>query len=283
MNLKDNKRYAGLEVEPGTYIPDVGIDYPTENPLDKLVKMKIVKEIKFDETYPFLDTSLGYKIRRDAFYLLFLPLVRVYSWVRYGVRYHGRENLRKYRAQLANGAITVCNHCFLLDAALVSFAVRHRIWFPSLNEQLASDKAMLIRPFGGIPLADGSFSAQKKFYEAFDEIHRRKGWIHVFPEARSWHYYKPVKPFQSGAFSMALKYDVPIVPVNISYRERKGFRKLLEKPGVPLLTVTIGEPIFPDKSAPRKKEIVRLAAQAHASICKLAGITKNTWPAVANE
>lgn len=82
---------------------------------------------------------------------------------------------------------------------------------------------------------------------------------------------------------MAYKYGVPLLPINISYRERKGIYKLFGKPEIPLLTVTIGEPVFPDKTKPRKTEVDRMLREAHARICSLGGIIENPWPAYIDE
>lgn len=79
---------------------------------------------------------------------------------------------------------------------------------------------------------------------------------------------------------MAYKYDMPILPCVISYRERTGIYRLFGKKEEPLLTVTIGEPIFPDRSASRKSEVDRMRNEAHLRMEKMAGIEHNTWPIV---
>ena len=48
---------------------------------------------------------------------------------------------------------------------------------------------------------------------------------------------------------------------------------------MPLLTITIGEPILPDTTQPRKIEVERLREVAHTQMTKMAGITHNPWPA----
>ena len=134
---------------------------------------------------------------------------------------------------------------------------------------------------GGIPIpeAEAGMSAMKKFNEAFDEFHRRGWWFHIFPEACRWDMYKPLRPFQKGAFTMSYKYDKPLLPCVITYRERKGIFRLFGPKELPLLTVTIGEPIYPDTTQPRKTEVERLRDVAHAQMQEMAGITHNPWPA----
>lgn len=82
---------------------------------------------------------------------------------------------------------------------------------------------------------------------------------------------------------MAYKYNVPILPVNISYRERTGIFRLFAGKEIPLLTLTIGEPVFPDRRRSRKEEVDRLLRESHTAICELADIEQNPWPAFWDE
>lgn len=270
-----------LILKEGEYLPNTGTEYPTDNPLTRLVPTKQVREEVFDASYPFFDESFSYKLRRNFAYIFVADFVlRLLHTFKYGIRFEGREVLKKYRKEFRNGIISVSNHCYSLDGVAIHYALKHRIWIPMLSDLMTSSNGWLLRPFGGIPLPDGSLGAQKRFNEAFDTIHEKKGWIHIFAEARSWHYYKPVRPFQKGAFTMAYKYNVPIVPISISYRERKGVYKLFGPKEIPLITVRMGEPIFPDITQPRRAETERLLRDTHAAICKLAGIVQNPWPSV---
>ena len=91
--------------------------------------------------------------------------------------------------------------------------------------------------------------------------------------------YKPLRPFQKGAFTMSYKYGKPLLPCVITFRERKGIFRLFGPKELPLLTVTIGEPIIPDTTQPRKTEVERLRQVAHEQMTHMAGITHNPWPA----
>lgn len=273
-----------LKLREGEYLPDVGIEYPEDNPYTGMVHSEKLRDIKFDETYPYIDDSFSFKFQRCIAYGVVVNiLLRFANLFKFGLRFRGRAVLRKYRKEFSNGLVTVCNHCYPWDGAAVSMALRHRLWLPMLSDHFNGPQQWYLKYFGGIPVPDGSIAGLKKFNEAFDEVNRRKGWIHVFPEARNWHFYKPVRPFRKGAFTMAYKYGVPVLPLNISYRERTGIYKLFGKPEIPLLTVTIGEPVFPDTSKPRKLEVERLLTEAHGSVCRLGGIMENPWPAFLDE
>jgi len=87
-----------------------------------------------------------------------------------------------------------------------------------------------------------------------------------------------LRPFQKGAFTMAYKYNKPIIPFAVRYRPRTGIYRFLGPKNEPLTEVVIGAPIYPDTTQPRAVETERLLNVTHQTICRLAGITHNTWP-----
>lgn len=266
------------------YLPDLSIDYPEDNPTEQLVKIvyDTDQRITFDDTYPYLDQSKDFKWNHFKCYAGLFCGVFWINKLRYGVRVKNRSVMRRYRKEFRNGAITLCNHVYRWDAVSVLYAIRYRLtWIPVLAEHMMGTEKWFMRSIGGIPVPDNA-KGTRAFYKAFDELHERKQWIHFFPEARSWKFYAPIRPFQKGAFTMAYKYGMPILPCAISYRERKGIYKWFDKPEVPLITLTMCEPIFPDTTAPRKDEVDRLRDLAHSEMVKAAGIKENTWPSAAD-
>jgi 1-acyl-sn-glycerol-3-phosphate acyltransferase len=260
------------------YIPRLGIVYPDSPDMHMEGKKgKGMAEILVDENYPFLDKSPGFKIMSSLLYLGIFVLVFIVSPIRFGLRIEGRSILKKHRKLLKNGALTVSNHTLRWDLLMVLQAVRfRRLYFPAWKENLAGPDRNLIRLVGGIPVPS-SVHAIKNFNRAFDELHEKKKWFHVFPEGSNWHYYHFIRPFKKGMFTVAYKYNLPVIPMAISYRESRGLYKLFKK-GYPLITLRIGEPILPDLSRPRKEAAALLRAQTHRSIVELAGITNNPFP-----
>lgn len=123
------------------------------------------------------------------------------------------------------------------------------------------------------------YERHEEIYEAFDTLHEKKAWIHVFPEECRWDNYKPLRPFRKGAFIFAYKYQTPIIPMVISYRERTGLYKYFAK-NKPLYTITIGEPMYPNMEMPRKESVDEMRDRVHAKMVEMAGITHNPWPSV---
>ena len=279
-----NLQYEQLRVREGEYIPQTAMDYPQDNPFARTLFPKYTKQLAIDDKYPYLNDSVGYKFNLYLGYYVFLHLLlRIKLRVQMGLRIRGREVLKKHKEGLKNGAITIANHVYRLDCPCVLIAVNrtHNTRIPMFAPNFRTKDGYFMGIAGGIPIpeAEAGMSAMKKFNEAFDEFHRRGWWFHIFPEACRWDMYKPLRPFQKGAFTMSYKYNKPLLPCVITYRERKGIFRLFGPKELPLLTVTIGEPIYPDTTQARKTEVERLRNVAHAQMQHMAGITHNPWPA----
>lgn len=278
-----NKRYQDLTTEKDVYIPDVGIDYPEDDPYARLYKPVYDRNVVVDANYPYLNNSLKYRFFNWSMWGLLLKFgLGLKLRIQMGLRFKGRENLKKYKDVLSGGAITIANHMYRLDCPCVLLAVKakHTTRIPMFAPNFSTKDNFFLNVVGGVPIPpkEAGITAIKKFNEAFDEFHRRGYWFHIFPEAARWDFYKPLRPFQKGAFSMSYKYNMPLLPCVITYRERTGIYRLFGKKSLPLLRVEIGAPIIPDRTAPRGQEVERLREEAHHTMERMAGITHNSWP-----
>lgn len=279
-----NKQYEAMQVEQGVFVPSPAMDYPQENPYERTLFPEQIKHIEFDEHYPYLDDSLTNRLNiLWGYYFVLHIVLRLKLFIQMGLRIRGRGILKDYKQALAHGAITICNHVYRLDCPCVLIATKrtHNTRIPMFAPNFRTKDGFFMRLAGGVPIPDSTtnMSALKKFNEAFDEFNRRGWWMHIFPEACRWDFYKPLRPFQKGAFTMSYKYNKPLLPCVITYRERTGIYRLFGKKDMPLLTITIGEPILPDTTQPRKTEVERLREVAHNQMTKMAGISHNPWPA----
>lgn len=274
--IKDNPQYQALRVTPGTFIPDAGLDYPTDATI-RMVDPPHCNEFVMDEHYPYYEDSFHYRFNRFLCYLKNWALVYFLQKLIYGLKIEGREVMKKYEKEFAGGAITICNHAYKWDVPAIIMATRKTFYIPMFGRNMMTKDFWHMKYVGGIPVPS-SMAAMKKYNEAFDKHHELGHWFHVFPEGIRWDFYKPLKPFMKGAFTMAYKYNMPLLPLYINYRPRTGLRKWFGKADVPLITVTIGEPIFPDTSATRKEEVDRLLHTAHAQMLRMGGIIENPWP-----
>ena len=271
------------------YVPDLGLVYP-EKPDGRMTSFKIRHDVIVDKNYPFLDKTFKFKFLRCLGYLALFTLGPIVCFLRFGLKIEGRGNLRKHREILKNGAMTVCNHVQRWDFIFVVIAVRfHMMYFPVWKEQLKSSDAGLIRVVGGIPVPD-DIQTINYFNRAFDEIHAHKKWIHVYPESSRFDYFQPIRPFKKGVFTMAHRYDLPVLPLAISWRKPLRFpvtldnifRSLKGEKKLPMITIRIGEPVLIDKSLGRKEAVLKLRKDCHEAVVSLAGIRDNPYPAEGN-
>ena len=275
-------------------MPPVTIDYPEDDPYVGLYKPVYDRPYpEIDANYPYVDDSFKNRLRIWFGYNVVLRILGVVLRIKYGLRWKMegdphwsrcswtlRKRLRQY--DLRNGAITIANHCYRHDCASVLTSIHgsHRMRIPMFAPNFRTKDQFYLCVIGGIPIPapEAGMSAMKAFNAAFDEFNRRKYWFHIFPEAKRWDWYKPLRPFQKGAFTMAYKYNKPIIPFAVSYRERTGIWRLFGPKDEPCTQVIMGAPIFPDTTQPRAVETERLLNETHQTICRLAGIEHNTWP-----
>ena len=275
--------YGKLVNAPGTYVPETGTEYPKDDPFHRLLKVEVEDESKgkyrFDETFPYLDRSWNYKWNLFKGWFVEWFAVHLINRIKFGLRIRGRRHLRANRKALRHGGMAVCNHVMTFDAVCVNRAVRPfgRVWIPMFAKHFNGSKSWFMRYVGGIPVPENT-AGMRKFNEAFDTFHSRGQWMLVFPEAVRWDFYQPIRPFRKGAFTMAYRYGIPVVPCVISYRPRTGIWKLFGDKDLPLLTLTVCPPLIPDTTAPRRAEVDRLREEAHREMVQAAGILENPWP-----
>lgn len=254
--------------------------FPEQTDLHYL-HVKKNKGIVFDENYPYVDNSRAARRKRSLFRIATVAIGFPACAIRLNLRVKGKENLKKNKELLKNGVISISNHIHMWDylaimKTVAPFRTSILSWAPNIN----GENGTLIRLTGGIPLptdnARGSFACVK----AVKKLIQDGGWLHIYPEGCMWECYQPIRPFKTGAAYYSLSTGKPILPMAFSYRENGFFRKLLKCK--PSLTLTIGEPIFPEKLASAHDAKIQLTAECHRAVCKLAGIDpdENIYPPV---
>ena len=288
-----NKRYKDLKVTPGTYVPPVTMDYPEDDPYVGLYKPVYDRDFAaIDANYPYFDERFRNRWFMFWGYVFFLRPLGWLLRLRYGLRWRieGEQKWRRSSCgvrrwlrqfDLSRGAITIANHCYRHDCAsvLTTFHASYHTRIPMFAPNFRTKDQFFLRVVGGIPIPapEAGLSAMKAFNNAFDRYNELGYWFHIFPEAKRWDWYKPLRPFQKGAFTMAYRYNKPIIPFAVTYRERTGIWRFLGPKDEPLTQVIIGAPIYPDTTQPRAAETERLLKLTHETICRLAGIENNTW------
>ena len=162
----------------------------------------------------------------------------------------GLENLNG----IDSGAIITCNHFNPFDVFAVEYAFlnsNHR-WkklFKVIREgnytNFPGFYGYLFRNSNTLPLSSNT-KAMIEFVKAVDEILKDKQFILIYPEQSLWWNYKKPKKLKPGAFKIAAKNSVPIVPFFITMENSDK----IGSDGFPVMAyhIHIEKPIYPDKN-----------------------------------
>ncbi len=209
---------------------------------------------RVDARYRFINRNIFFRIGSWLlFYVIAIPLLDIVSLLFFGLKIHGKKNLR----YLKGGAVTVTNHVHYLDTPMVACTLFPRKpLFATLKSNLEIPVIRrLIRLLGGVPIPE-SPKALHAFLESM-RVQLLKGRIvHFYPEASLWPWYDGLRPFKNGAFHLAVKSGVPVVPMVFTFRDSKGlFSKLRKRPLVDLI---IGKPKYPAQSGTERKKMLEM-------------------------
>ena len=226
----------------------------------------------FDENYPYFDNSKGFKFKkwwvRVLLNLIVFPICPIYM----GLRIKGRKNLKKYKDVLANGAITVSNHIHMWDYIAVMKAIRPRkphvlVWAPNVR----GESGALVRLVGGIPIPDGNLAGKVACNKAIEQYLNDGGFLQIYAEGSMWECYPYIRPFHTGAASLACRLNKPILPIGFAFRKPSWFRKHIFKQEV-AITLTVGEPLFKDDNLAEGEQRIDLTKRVHNAVCLLADV-----------
>lgn len=182
-----------------------------------------------------------------------------------GCRIRGVENL-----PAKGGAIVAPNHLSWADPPAVEAAVNRRCWFMA-NHDLFSNPALRwwLPWFGAFPVHRGTMD-RDALRRA--ESHLKEGdLVCVFPEGGTT-ITGTLYPFEGGVAMMALRTDVPVVPVALTGTDRvlPADMKLRHAKGG--VTITFGKPIFPteiDPDLPRRQRVDELTQRIYDAVAAM--------------
>jgi len=216
------------------------------------------RKVKFDESYPFRPRNIFFRIWAAIFRAVAIAVFNPFMVLKYKMTTTGGKTLKKLRKK---GFIVTVNHVHMFDDLSIGtnlFCWR-KIYFTTLDRNIKRPMiGFFLRSLGGIPIPANSISGMKKFNEDVSYLLKHNKPVLYNPEAALWPYYRGVRPFKRGAFSMAVKNDVPVVPMAITFkRKQKRNGKFKYK-----LFFTIGDAIEIDKTLDEKAASEKMMRQA---------------------
>lgn len=134
---------------------------------------------------------------------------------------HGIENYEKIKD---TGAIITCNHFSIYDHYAVYRTIKK--YFPKGGQlykviregNYTSFKGLFgffFRHCNTLPLAENP-AVMIKFMKATGVLLKKSEKILIYPEQAMWPNYQKPRPMKSGAFRLAVRNDVPVLPVFIT-------------------------------------------------------------------
>lgn len=252
------------------YREQLGFNYPDKCD-EHMLEVKRVREIKFDSSYKFYDNSKIFKFKQFWLFVVIRVIIFPLMHLSHGLKITGKENIKKNKDKLSDGAITIANHVFMWDYLAVLKAIHpHVPYFPGWAKNFEGPNGPLIKTIGGIPIPENDFRGLVKFKKTLDYLFEKKHWIHFYPEGSMWYYYPDIRPFKPAIFKFAVIHNKPIIPLGFSFRKRRGLLKLFWN--MPCVNLKIGKPIYPNKNLPLNEAIDELHKKAYKVVQNLVGI-----------
>lgn len=166
----------------------------------------------------------------------------------------GIENLQSVKS----GAIITCNHFNPFDVFTVETVFRmskqskNKTLYKIIREgnytNFPGFYGFLFKNCNTLPLSSNN-NLIKKLLKAVDQILSSGDFILIYPEQSLWWNYQKPKPLKNGAFKMASKNNVPVIPIFITLTDSD----LIGNDGFPIKEyhVNIEKPIYPNEDLSR--------------------------------
>ena len=252
------------------YRHNLNYTYPDRSDAHMLT-LKTTHPIHLDKDYDYMPHGFWFRVKRFLVAILLHVVVFPLTHLTHGLRIYGRENLRRHKKELKNGAITVSNHVFMWDYLCVQKAIRpHISYFPAWKTNFESGFQPFMRILGGMPIPEGDIHAMAAFKQGMDKVVETGKWLHVFPEGSLWNFYPDIRPLKPAVFMYAAKYQKPMIAISMSFRPRKGWRKIFGKG--PFVDLHIAEPMYADPSLPVRAAADELRARVYRKMQEMNGI-----------
>ena len=173
----------------------------------------------------------------------------------------GMENLKN----VSTGAIVTCNHfnpfdCFTIEKVFrLSGKIEEKKLYTVIREGNYTNfpglYGFLFRNCDTLPLSSNK-RTMVEFMKAVDTLLQKGDFILIYPEQSMWWNYRKPKPLKHGAFKMAVRNNVPVIPIFITMNDSN----IIGNDGYPIqeYTVNIAEPIYPDENLTQREKTEKM-------------------------
>ena len=177
---------------------------------------------------------------------------------------NGLENL----SNVDTGAIVTCNHfnpfdCFTIEKVFrLSGKIEEKRLYKVIREGNYTNfpglYGFFFRNCDTLPLSSNK-RTMVEFMKAVDVLLQKGDFILIYPEQSMWWNYRKPKPLKPGAFKIAARNNVPVIPIFITMQNSEK----LDEEGFPIqeYIVNIAEPIYPDENISQKENTEKMLNQ----------------------
>lgn len=195
---------------------------------DHIIDMEMWEPFEFniDENYEYIKKGKIFEWYSNMLYYgVAMPVLYVLTKILYDLKIEGKENLQN----LETGAVSVSNHVLFLDCAMVGLALEDKkVYYTTLEDSFKIPIVRkLIKLLRAVPIPKEKRN-KLNFMQEIDKALQNGDIIHFYPEASLWPYYNKIRNFKTGAFHFAVKNNVPIIPMVISFRRPIGLRRVFK-------------------------------------------------------
>ena len=174
---------------------------------------------------------------------------------------NGMENLNK----ISTGAIVTCNHfnpfdCFTVEKVFrMSGKIEEKRLYKVIREGNYTNfpglYGFFFRNCDTLPLSSNK-RTMVNFMKAVDSLLQKGEFILIYPEQSMWWNYRKPKPLKHGAFKIAARNNVPVIPIFITMEDSD----IIGDDGFPVqeYTVNIAEPIYPDEKLTQRENTEKM-------------------------
>ncbi|MBR1890331.1 MAG: 1-acyl-sn-glycerol-3-phosphate acyltransferase [Clostridia bacterium] len=179
------------------------------------------RKVKFDENYSFRPRNIFFRLWVSFFRRLAITVFAIYWHTLGHIKIRNKKNLKGTHGK---GFVVAVNHVSYMDDVSVCTLVFHwrRVYFTTLEQNIRRPwVGFFLRSLAGIPIPVSSVSGMRKFNDDVSYLLKKGKPIVYNPEGALWPHYREVRPFKRGAFVTAVKNDVPVLPIAVTFKRKQ--------------------------------------------------------------
>lgn len=161
----------------------------------------------------------------------------------------GLENIKDIRG----GAVVTSNHFHYYDATITKRIAnktgrknKFKIIVEEENVFLPGFYGFLFNNYDMLPLSSSKEYMTTKLFPAIKKLLSEGNFILIYPEEQMWFNYRKPRPLKTGAYHIAVKNNVPIIPCFTEIRDKDEYDDNGFKKSKYILHVM--KPLYPDET-----------------------------------